>query len=351
MNRINFETAEKLKLYSYSFANNLLEKHLTLSPAMGQKYGERQKHHYIEDTIFHLSYLSEAIRNNQPVLFNEYLSWAKIFFANLPVTEEEIITNLELLRDEIAAGIPSEMSNITDQFINNGIDHFKKSAAGITSFITDKNPLKEIAAQYLYYLIEGDRKSAYELIMSMVREIPVRDLYLYVFQITQKETGRLWQTGEITVAHEHFITGATQLIMAQLYPYFMVPSAKKNKIIVSCVEGELHEIGARMVADIFEMEGWNSYYFGANTPAGSLISSIRTYRPEVVAISATMTFNISAVARLIEEIKKYSGYGGIKILVGGYPFLLAGGLWSDIGADGFAADAMQAVELAGELIN
>ena len=92
---------------------------------------------------------------------------------------------------------------------------------------------------------------------------PLKDIYLNVFQETQKETGRLWQLSKITVAQEHFITAATQLIMAQLYTYLFTSEKKNKTIIVSCVQGELHEIGARMVADLFEMDGWNSYYFGA----------------------------------------------------------------------------------------
>jgi methanogenic corrinoid protein MtbC1 len=126
---------------------------------------------------------------------------------------------------------------------------------------------------------------------------------------------------------------------------------KENRIIVTCINGELHEIGARMVADIFEMEGWNSYYFGANTPLNSVLESINTYKPQILAVSTTMTFNLSSVSTMIEKVKSETEVKNLKILVGGYPFLIADKLWQNIGADGFAPDAISAVKLAEQIVN
>lgn len=352
MENSNKKIAGRLKEFDDSFAKKILEKQFEAQPTLKEKYGEKQIQHYIEDTQFHLSYLAEAIGNNEPVLFNEYLAWAKTFFENLPVTDEEIIINLELLRDEIAQHLPEEMSAITNKYIDEGIEYYKTKSPLLPSFITEKNPQKEIAEKYLNSLIEGDKTSAHNLIMDAVQKgASIKDLYLNVFQVTQQETGRLWQISKISVAHEHFITAATQLIMAQLYPYMFTSTKKEKRIIVSCIQGELHEIGARMVADIFEMEGWNSYYFGANTPIDSVIGSINTYNPQVLAISTTMTFNLSSVSAMIEKVKSETALENLRILVGGYPFLISDNLWQNIGADGFAPDAISAVKLAEKLIS
>jgi methanogenic corrinoid protein MtbC1 len=352
MENMNSKIANHLRELDDSFAKKILEKQFEAQPSLKAKYRDKQIHHYIEDTKFHLSYLSQAIANNEPVLFNEYLAWAKTFFNNLPVTDEEIIVNLELLRDEIEMNLPDEMSATTNKYIDEGIKYYKAKSPVIPSFISEANPQKEIAEKYLNFLIEGDKASAHSLIMDAVQNgTSIKDLYLNVFQITQKETGRLWQISKISVAHEHFITAATQLIMAQLYPYMFTSTNKENRIIVTCINGELHEIGARMVADIFEMEGWNSYYFGANTPLNSVLESINTYKPQILAVSTTMTFNLSSVSTMIEKVKSETEVKNLKILVGGYPFLIADKLWQNIGADGFAPDAISAVKLAEQIVN
>ncbi len=346
------ETGRMIKDIDDSFINAILKKQFEYQHELKVRYNSNQIQKYIDDTKYHLSYLSEAITNNRQVLFNEYLAWIKIYFNGLPVTDDEIILNFLLVRDGLKEILPNEMSNISSKFINAGIEYYKSKPPLLPSFITDENPFKELAQNYLSFLVNGDKNSAHQLIMQSVEnKTSIKDLYLNVFQVTQKETGRLWQLSRITVAQEHFITAATQLIMAQLYPYLFTTEQKNYKVIVSCVEGELHEIGARMVADIFEMEGWNSYYFGANTSIDNLIDNIKKHQPNIVAISATMIFNISTVSKIIQTIREFDSLNKIKILVGGYPFLIAKDLWKDIGADGFASDALAAVEIAERFLN
>ncbi len=244
------------------------------------------------------------------------------------------------------------MAALTNRYVNEGIDKFKGQSAELASLILDSNPLNTIASDYLNFLIDGNKKDALDLILEIVNKgISIKDIYLNIFQATQKEAGRLWQMGKITVAQEHFITAATQLIMSQLYPYLFSSTKKEKKIIVTCASGELHEIGARMVADLFEMDGWNSYFFGANTPQNSFISAIEVYKPEVIAISTTMTFNLSTVSDLINSVRKNPKTNYVKILVGGYPFNLADNLWQSVGADGHAMDALSAINLANEFLN
>jgi len=119
---------------------------------------------------------------------------------------------------------------------------------------------------------------------------------------------------------------------------------------MTCVPGELHEMGARMVTDFFEMNGWDTYYLGANMPSESVVKYILETKPQCLAISATMTFHVSAVEELIRLIRMTPGMpSDLKIMVGGYPFEVAEGLWKNVGVDGFAQSATDAIELAEKL--
>jgi MerR family transcriptional regulator, light-induced transcriptional regulator len=174
----------------------------------------------------------------------------------------------------------------------------------------------------------------------------VRDIYLHVFQRTQYEIGRLWQVNQISVAQEHYCTAATQLIMSQLYPYVFGGEKTHGTLVAACVAGELHEIGARMVCDFFEMDGWNTYYLGANVPTPDVVEALIERQAAVLAISATITYHVRAVEALIIAVRGAPECDSVKILVGGYPFKVAPELWRDIGADGSAPDAQAAVILA-----
>jgi methanogenic corrinoid protein MtbC1 len=67
-------------------------------------------------------------------------------------------------------------------------------------------------------------------------------------------------------------------------------------------------------------------------------------------ISATMTFHIAAVGRLIDSIRANRSTGDVKIMVGGYPFNVEPELWRDVGADAFSANALDAIGVADQLV-
>jgi methanogenic corrinoid protein MtbC1 len=211
--------------------------------------------------------------------------------------------------------------------------------------------LADLTKQYLNNLLQSDRHAASKLIKDAVENgTSIKEIYLQVFQQSQIEIGRLWQTNQITVAQEHYCTATTQLIMSQLYPYIMNAERINKRLLAVCVGGELHEIGVRMVADFFEMAGWDTYYIGANTPIESILETLHTQKIDLIAISATITYNIPEVSKLINSIKSSDVGSNIKILVGGRPFNISQELWKKVGADGYAPDAEKAIEKAHQMI-
>jgi methanogenic corrinoid protein MtbC1 len=138
--------------------------------------------------------------------------------------------------------------------------------------------------------------------------------------------------------------------MSQLYPRIFSSERLDRRMVATCVGGELHEIGVRMVADFFEMEGWDTYYLGANTPTTSILQALDDRNADILAISATMTFHVSQVRQLIDAVRASDSGRDIGILVGGYPFNHSANLWRRVGADGFATHAQEAVQRANELL-
>lgn len=210
--------------------------------------------------------------------------------------------------------------------------------------------LSPLAQDYLQALRLGDRHRASRLVMDAVAAgTSVKDVYLGVFQPVQYEVGRLWQTNKISVAQEHYCTAATQLIMSQLYPHIFALDRKGRAMVATCVAGDLHELGVRMVADFFEMDGWDTFYLGANTPHEGVIDTIVERRAEVLAVSATLATHVHAVRELIDAVRASPAVANVSILVGGHPFNEDPDLWKTVGADATAPDAQQAVDLANRL--
>ena len=207
-----------------------------------------------------------------------------------------------------------------------------------------------LAKSYLNQLLNGERGRAIETILNQVRQgLPVSTVYLDVLQPVMYEVGRLWQTDEISIAVEHYCTAATQLLMAQLYPIALTSRRINRSMIGCCLGNELHELGMRMVCDLFEFEGWDTFFLGAITPSATLNNTILEKRPDLLCLSATMAFGIPQTRNVIVELRDALGKDAPKIMVGGLAFLIKPSLAESVGADATAADAREAVRTAAML--
>ncbi|MFA5535259.1 MAG: cobalamin-dependent protein, partial [Mariniphaga sp.] len=180
--------------------------------------------------------------------------------------------------------------------------------------------------------------------------VPVKEIYLDIFQNSQYEIGRLWLDNQISVATEHFCTAATQSIMAQLYPYIFTTERLGRRLVAACVGGELHELGIRMVSDFFEMDGWDTYYLGANSPATSIMKAIDEYQADLVALSVSMPFHRSLLRETIKKLRESTSGKQVKIMIGGHALNNFRDNWAAFNADGYAPNANEAVITANKLI-
>lgn len=212
--------------------------------------------------------------------------------------------------------------------------------------------LSSLYKQYLMHLLNGKKELATDLIIHSVNNgIDVQDIYLSILEPSLKEVGRLWELGRITVADEHYFSFITQHIMSLLYSYLKVNQEKKRSILTFSAGGELHNIGIRMVTDFFEMDGWDTYYLGSNTPIRSIKATITKYNIDLLGISCTMSYHLNSVENIIDSIRRSDNCKTVKIMVGGIAFRHDPNLWRKIGADGYSINATDAVIQGNKLID
>jgi len=127
---------------------------------------------------------------------------------------------------------------------------------------------------------------------------------------------------DICIWKEHFRTSIIRTILESCYKFVLEASKEKNpigkKIVVLTPSFEYHEIGAIMVSHYLRLEGFDAHYIGANTPKSEIISALRAYEPDFVALSVTNPYNIVVTKQITDEIKKF--FPDVKIVVGGQAF-------------------------------
>jgi MerR family transcriptional regulator, light-induced transcriptional regulator len=325
----------------------LVAREFARHPELEERYGEIGRAKSLQDADYHLAYLANALAFDSTRLFVDYVEWARLMLARRGVLPSDLQFHLECLRETLRDHLSPEAVPEAVRFLDAALEAMPEMSDELPSYLEDDSSLSPLAHQYLQALLRGERHIASRLVLDAVEDgASVKDVYLAVFQPAQREVGRLWQINRISVAQEHYCTAATQLIMSQLYPKLFEGERTGPTLVMTSAAGELHEIGARMVADFFEMDGWNTFYTGANTPPDSVIRLLVDQQAAVLGISATITSNVGAVEALVRGVRDHPECGPVKILVGGYPFNRDAELWRKVGADGSGRDAQEAITQA-----
>jgi methanogenic corrinoid protein MtbC1 len=195
----------------------------------------------------------------------------------------------------------------------------------------------DLAGPLLVALLAGDENGADDIFRKAVARgadpaLLARDL----IQPALDEVGRLWEKGEIGVAEEHLAT-------ALVFRSFLVhaacekaPALGAPRLVMACLAGEFHELGARLAAEIGRREGWQVELLGANVPRESALDYIATRKPEAVGLSLSLAGHVAEASVMIRRIRAVAP--GVRILAGGVAFRRDPSLAGLTGADACITD-------------
>ena len=169
---------------------------------------------------------------------------------------------------------------------------------------------------------------------------------------TLKEIGKKFEKGELFLVH--LITAgemASRAISEILEPLLKAKRKQRKtlgKIVIGTVAGDIHDIGKNIVATMLFSAGFEIIDLGRDVPAEDFARKANQTQADIVAMSTLLTTSLDAQREVIEALKDSGIRDRVKVLVGGAPVTSA---WAkEIGADGYGADAMEAVNVAKKLL-
>jgi len=173
--------------------------------------------------------------------------------------------------------------------------------------------------RFLDALVAGDRQQCVDIFESWLAEgTDLRVLYQDRLQRALYEIGVLWEQGRVSVATEHLASAITEGLLNRVTPRLLAMPKSGKSVVVTCAANEYHQLGGRMVADFFEMNGWRSYFLGANVPVAEVVALITQKQPDAVALSLAIYFNLDTLLETARSIR--AAAPAIPILVGGHAF-------------------------------
>jgi methanogenic corrinoid protein MtbC1 len=165
-------------------------------------------------------------------------------------------------------------------------------------------------------LLAGDRaagESIVDQVLSSGATVP--QLYEGLMKPALYRVGDLWAQNQISVTSEQVATTLTEGLLDRVYPAVVNPCRCGRKVVLATVEGELHQVGLKMVGDIFEMHGWDTCLATAGLPLCPLLELIAQERPELVALSMSVSFHLDRLEHMLQAIG--TAHPTVPILVGG----------------------------------
>jgi len=120
-------------------------------------------------------------------------------------------------------------------------------------------------------------------------------------------------------------------------------------VVMGTVKGDIHEIGKSLVATMLSANGFKVYDLGVDVPISSFIAKIKETQANLVGLSALLTTTMTVQREVIKTLVAEGLRDQVKVMVGGAP--VTRGWAEEIGADGYAEDAMGAVALARRLVS
>lgn len=294
--------------------------------------------------------LADALEAGRPEVFVNQILWANSALRARGVPVEDIRTCLDCLAAVLEDELPPDSREVAVSCVRTAIAALAGADARVPGELAVDSLHGKVAAEFLLATLEGNRRRATALIEEAASSgVSARDLYLHVFLPVQREVGRMWQLNEITVAEEHFVTTTTLTAMSMLYPRLARRPSRSRTVVAAAVEGDSHELGPRMVADFLEMDGWRAVYLGANVPAPDLAMAIVDFDAELLALGVSLAAHLHRVPEAIESVRRAAAPRVPRILVGGGGFSGAPDRWRELGADGFAGSADEAVSVANRI--
>jgi len=142
------------------------------------------------------------------------------------------------------------------------------------------------------------------------------ELHDRVIHPAMEEIGERWSRGEIGICHEHRASYETLEALAKLQLQMRIKPPSGRSVVCATIGDELHEIGLRCAAYLFESEGWETHYLGSRIPARAVCTAIDQWRPDLVCLSTTVSPGADHPGDL-EEVAGAAKKVGAVLLAGG----------------------------------
>jgi corrinoid protein of di/trimethylamine methyltransferase len=202
-------------------------------------------------------------------------------------------------------------------------------------------------------ILDGDEELAAKLAKAALAEnLDLNEAMNEGFLKGIQEVGDLYQAGEYFLPELVCAADAMKAALEILTPALKKSSGgagiSKGGVVIATVEGDVHDIGKKIVAAMLTAAGYDVYDMGIDVPADRIIQAVSERQPDVLGLSALLTTTMQEQKNVILMLEKEELRDHVKVIIGGAP---VSSRWAElIHADGYSDNAADAVKLVAKLL-
>jgi corrinoid protein of di/trimethylamine methyltransferase len=212
--------------------------------------------------------------------------------------------------------------------------------------------VNEMLTQLTNAVVEGDPEKVVDLaqkaLAAGVEPMAIIEQGLVPGMTT---VGEKFESGEYFLPNLIISANGMQEAMKLLEPELRLRHQEvkvAGKVVIGTVQGDIHEIGKSLVGTMLSANGFQVHDLGVDVPVGTFIAKIKETGANLLGLSALLTTTMVVQREIIQALQQAGLREQVKVMVGGAP--VTRGWAEEIGADGYAEDAIGAVALAKRLV-
>jgi len=211
---------------------------------------------------------------------------------------------------------------------------------------------EEIYQKLAQAVIDGESEDA-EALARHALEVGLEPLECINKGLTKgiQHVGELFADGECYLPELILSANAMKAALGVLEPAMLGGKQREivGKVVLGTVQGDLHEIGKNLVSIILTANGFHVIDIGVDKPVSEFIKAVKENNATIVGASALLTTTMMEQKKLIDALKEAGLRAQVKVMIGGAP--VNQDYAKQIGADGYAENAVSAVKLAFRLVD
>lgn len=203
-----------------------------------------------------------------------------------------------------------------------------------------------LVERFFETLINGDRDAARAVVDDTLRgKMTPKEIITDLFWPTYQLIDRLFRTDKLTDLSYHLASRLLRVLVDQLGP--RLERAKRNgrTIFACCGPTQCEELAAQLAVDLLEADGFAVTFAGGGVPSDEILSQAQEMRPDILLMFASAASDLPGIRSLIDTIREIGACAKTQVVVGAGVFNRAEGLAEEVGADLWATDPLELVEV------